>query len=75
MPLNRSQRNTKRHSSAARRLALSGSAAGRPLRERYSDWGKAASCSKPEMRFTMALTHEELANLVGSSRGDGNSHC
>ena len=32
------------------------------------DWGRAASCGKPEMRFTMALTHEELANLVGSSR-------
>ena len=32
------------------------------------DWGRAAACGKPEMRFTMALTHEELANLVGSSR-------
>ncbi len=51
----------------ARRLALSGSAAGRPASV-LLDWGKAASCGKPEMRFTMALTHEELANLVGSSR-------
>jgi CRP/FNR family transcriptional regulator len=51
----------------ARRLALSGSAAGR-LASVLLDWGKAASCGKPEMRFTMALTHEELANLVGSSR-------
>jgi CRP/FNR family cyclic AMP-dependent transcriptional regulator len=51
----------------ARRLALSGSAAGR-LASVLLDWGRAASCGKPEMRFSMALTHEELANLVGSSR-------
>ncbi|WP_263358961.1 Crp/Fnr family transcriptional regulator [Acidicapsa ligni] len=52
----------------ARRLALSGSAAGR-LAGVLLDWGKtAASCGKAEMRFTMALTHEELANLVGTSR-------
>jgi CRP/FNR family transcriptional regulator, cyclic AMP receptor protein len=51
----------------ARRLALSGSAAGR-LASVLLDWGRAASCGKPEMRFTMALTHEELANMVGSSR-------
>jgi CRP/FNR family transcriptional regulator len=52
----------------ARRLALSGSAAGR-LAGVLLDWGKtAASCGKLEMRFTMALTHEELANLVGTSR-------
>ena len=51
----------------ARRLALSGSAAGR-LAGVLLDWGRAASRGKPEMRFTMALTHEELANLVGSSR-------
>jgi CRP/FNR family transcriptional regulator, cyclic AMP receptor protein len=52
----------------ARRLALSGSAAGR-LAGVLLDWGKtAASCGKFEMRFTMALTHEELANMVGSSR-------
>jgi CRP/FNR family transcriptional regulator len=51
----------------ARRLALSGSAAGR-LASVLLDWGRAAACGKNEMRFTMALTHEELANLVGSSR-------
>ncbi len=51
----------------ARRLALSGSAAGR-LASVLLDWGGAASCGKSEMRFTMALTHEELANLVGTSR-------
>ena len=51
----------------ARRLALFGSAAGR-LAGVLLDWGRTASCGKPEMRFTMALTHEELANLVGSSR-------
>ena len=51
----------------ARRLALSGSAAGR-LASVLLDWGKASSCGKADMRFTMALTHEELANLTGSSR-------
>ena len=51
----------------ARRLALSGSAAGK-LAAMLLDWGRAASCGKPEIRFTMALTHEELAHLIGSSR-------
>ena len=52
----------------ARRLALSGSAAGR-LAGVLLEWGKtAALCGKFEMRFTMSLTHEELANMVGSSR-------
>jgi CRP/FNR family cyclic AMP-dependent transcriptional regulator len=51
----------------ARRLALSGSAAGR-LASVLLDWGRAASCGKPEMRFTMALTHEDLASLAGTSR-------
>jgi CRP/FNR family transcriptional regulator, cyclic AMP receptor protein len=52
----------------ARRLALSGSSAGR-LAGVLLDWGKtAATYGKFEMRFTMALTHEELANMVGSSR-------
>jgi len=53
----------------ARRLALSGSAAAR-LASVLMEWGKSAvPCGKhAEMKFTMALTHEELANLVGSSR-------
>jgi CRP/FNR family cyclic AMP-dependent transcriptional regulator len=51
----------------ARRLALSGSAAGR-LASVLLDWGRAASCGKSEMRFTMALTHEDLASLAGTSR-------
>ncbi len=51
----------------AKRLALSGSAAGR-LARLLLDWGKNASIGKPEMRFTMALTHEELANMAGTSR-------
>lgn len=52
----------------ARRLALSGSVAGR-LAGVLLDWGKAAAPNgNSEMRFNMALTHEELANLVGSSR-------
>lgn len=51
----------------ARRLALSGSAAGR-LAALLLDWGKLSSCGKSVIRFTMALTHEELANMVGTSR-------
>jgi CRP/FNR family transcriptional regulator len=51
----------------ARRLALSGSAAGR-LAQLLLDWARTNSCGKPELRFTMALTHEELANMAGTSR-------
>ena len=51
----------------ARRLALSGSTAGR-LASVLMDWARTESCGKPELRLTMALTHEELANLVGCSR-------
>lgn len=51
----------------ARRLALAPSAAGR-LASVLLDWGRTASGGKPEMRFTMALTHEDLANLAGTSR-------
>lgn len=51
----------------ARRLALSGTVAGR-LASTLLDWGRTASCGKPEMRFTMALTHEDLASLVSTSR-------
>jgi CRP/FNR family transcriptional regulator len=51
----------------ARRLALSGSAAGR-LARLLLDWGRAASNGKPEIKFTMALTHEELASMAGTSR-------
>ncbi|HWZ49834.1 MAG TPA: Crp/Fnr family transcriptional regulator [Granulicella sp.] len=51
----------------ARRLALSSSAAGR-LAGVLLDWGRAASCGRPEMRFTMALTHEDLASMAGTSR-------
>src|SRR4029077_10907624 len=51
----------------AKRLALSGSAAGR-LARLLLDWGKAASNGKPEIRFTMALTHEEIANMAGTPR-------
>lgn len=48
----------------ARRLALSSSAAGR-VAAVLLDWGRAAT---PQMRFTMALTHEELGNLAGTTR-------
>jgi CRP/FNR family cyclic AMP-dependent transcriptional regulator len=51
----------------ARRLALSGSAAGR-LAQLLTEWAHSAACGKPELRFTMALTHEELASMAGTSR-------
>ena len=51
----------------AKRLALSPTAAGR-LISVLLQWGRNASCGKPEMQFTMSLTHEELANLAGTSR-------
>ncbi len=51
----------------ARRLALSGSAPGR-LAQLLIEWANTAACGKPELRFTMALTHEELASMAGTSR-------
>lgn len=51
----------------ARRLALSASAASR-LASLLLEWGRTAAHGKTEMRFTMALTHEDLANLIGTSR-------
>jgi CRP/FNR family transcriptional regulator len=55
----------------AKRLALSGSAAGR-LARLLLDWGRAGANGsgngKSELRFTMALTHEEIANMAGTSR-------
>jgi CRP/FNR family transcriptional regulator, cyclic AMP receptor protein len=51
----------------AKRLALSGSAAGR-LARLLLDWARTASGGRPELRFTMALTHEEIANMAGTSR-------
>ena len=50
-----------------RRLALSVSAAAR-LASVLLDWGRTSSPEGAQMRFTMSLTHEELANLIGSSR-------
>jgi len=50
-----------------RRLALSSSAGAR-LAGVLLDWGRLASSTSGEMRFTMGMTHEELASLVGSSR-------
>jgi CRP/FNR family cyclic AMP-dependent transcriptional regulator len=51
----------------ARRLALSSSVAGR-LARLLLDWGNASSNGKPEICFTMALTHEEISNIAGTSR-------
>jgi CRP/FNR family transcriptional regulator len=51
----------------ARRLALSESSASR-LASLLLEWGRAAAHGKADMRFTMALTHEDLGNLIGTSR-------
>lgn len=51
----------------AKRLALSGSAAGR-LARLLLDWARAAANGRSELKFTMALTHEEIANMAGTSR-------
>lgn len=51
----------------ARRLALSGSASGR-LARLLLDWAAAASSDQPAIRLTMTLTHEEIANMAGTSR-------
>jgi CRP/FNR family cyclic AMP-dependent transcriptional regulator len=58
-----------RHGIASMHAAqsLSGSAAGR-LARLLLDWGRSASNGKTEIRFTMALTHEEIANMAGTSR-------
>ncbi len=50
-----------------RRLALSGSASGR-LARLLLDWAAPATDSKVSPSFTMVFTHEELANIVGTSR-------
>ena len=51
----------------ARRLVLSGSTSGR-LARLLLDWGIASDCGKPQLRFTMSLTHEELASMAGTTR-------
>ena len=51
----------------AKRLALSGSAAGR-LARLLLDWARASANGRSELKFTMALTHEEIANMAGTSR-------
>jgi CRP/FNR family transcriptional regulator len=51
----------------AKRLALSGSAAGR-LARLLLDWARSTSNGRAELKFTMALTHEEVANMAGTSR-------
>jgi len=53
--------------SEARMLALSSSVTGR-LAGLLLDWGRSASCGKAEMRFSMVLTHEDLASFTGTSR-------
>ena len=51
----------------ANRLALAPSAIGR-LASVLLDLSRNRSSEEPQQRFTMALTHEELANLAGISR-------
>ena len=53
--------------SEARRMALSGSASGK-LASLLLDWGRVAACGKSEMRFTMALTHDDLASFTATTR-------
>jgi len=53
--------------SEARRLALSNSASGR-LASLLLDWGHVAEDGTPEMRFTMALTHDDLAGFISTTR-------
>lgn len=50
-----------------RRLALSGSVAGR-LANVLLDMGRSASHGKPEMCFKMTLTHDDLASFTGTTR-------
>ncbi len=50
-----------------RRLALSGSASGR-LARLLLDWAAPANDGGLQPRFTMVYTHEELANMAGTSR-------
>lgn len=51
----------------ARRLAISGSAAGR-LGQVLLEWAQSATCGRLELRFAMSLTHGELGNMAGLSR-------
>ena len=48
-------------------MALSGSASGK-LASLLLDWGRVAGCGKLEMRFTMALTHDDLASFTATTR-------
>jgi CRP/FNR family cyclic AMP-dependent transcriptional regulator len=50
-----------------RRLALSGSASGR-LARLLLDWAVPATDGEFPPHFTMVFTHEELANMAGTSR-------
>jgi CRP/FNR family transcriptional regulator len=52
---------------SARRLALSGSARGR-LAQLLLDWAIASSDDKRKLRLLMTLRHDELANIVGTTR-------
>ncbi len=51
----------------ARRLGLAGSAAAK-LAQLLLEWARTEGCDRPELRFTMALTHDELASMAGTSR-------
>ncbi len=51
----------------AQRLALPRSAAGK-LARLLLDWARTAADGRPQARFTIALTHEEIANMAGLSR-------
>ena len=51
----------------ARRLALSGTVAGR-VAALFLDWGQTASEGKSELRFVLTLTHDDIADFTCSTR-------
>jgi CRP/FNR family transcriptional regulator, cyclic AMP receptor protein len=51
----------------ARRLALSGTVAGR-VAGLFLDWGYTASEGRSDLRFVMTLTHDDLADFTCSTR-------
>lgn len=51
----------------AQRIVLAKSAAGK-LARLLLDWARERTSGKPQIRFTIALTHEEIGNMTGMSR-------
>lgn len=51
----------------ARRMALSGTIAGN-VAKLLLDWGTTMNCGNGKKQFTMVLTHQEIAEMVGTTR-------